>query len=170
MTASPDRAEIAGLDFSPGFSPRELSAAPALAPPHEQVVRFQDTDAAGIVFFARVLEYFHDAYAAFLRAEGVPLEEAMLHKRWAAPIKSSEANFLRPMRFGDPISTALVRVMLSGSDLQMGFRVALRNGEPAAVGVLRAVFVDWATFKRVEPPEDVRRVFTRIQASSAAPG
>ncbi len=170
LTAAAARGEIADLDSSPGFSARELSAAPALAPPHAQVVRFQDTDAAGIVFFARVLEYFHDAYAAFLRAEGIPLEEAMRDKRWAAPMKSSEAHFLRPMRFGDPVSTSLVRVELSGSDLQMGYRVALRNGEPAAVGVLRAVFVDWATFKRAEPPEEVRRVFKRIQAASVAPG
>ncbi len=151
---------------SPDFSPRALAAAPALAAPHEQVVRFQDCDAAGIIFFSRVLEYFHDAYAALLRAEGVPLEEAMLHKRWAAPMKSSEAHFLHPLRFGDPIHTSLVRVRLSGSDLEMGWRVALQSGKPAAVGVLRAVFVDWATFKRVEPPEDVRRVFTRIQGSS----
>ena len=133
-------------------------------------MRFQDTDAAGIVFFARVLEYFHDAYAAFLRAEGVPLEEALRHKRWAAPLKSSEAHFLRPMRFGYALRTALVRVELSGSDLAMGYQTTLPNGEVAAVGVLRAVFVDLSTFKRVAAPEDVRRVFTRIQASSTAPG
>jgi len=161
--------EIADLD-SPGFSPRELAAASPLAPPHEHVVRFQDADAAGIVFFARVLEYFHDAYAAFLRAEAIPLEEALRNKRWAAPLKSSEAHFLRPMRFGDALRTALVRVELSGSDLAMGYQTKLPNGEVAAVGVLRVVFVDLSTFKRVEPPEDVRRVFTRIQASSAAAG
>jgi 1,4-dihydroxy-2-naphthoyl-CoA hydrolase len=167
LTGREAAGEIAGLD-APGFSTRELATAPVLATPLEHVVRFQDTDAAGIVFFARVLEYFHDAYAVFLRAEGCPLEEAMERKRWAAPLKSSEAHFLRPMRFGDALSTALVRVRLSGSDLEMGYRTSVR-GEAAAVGVLRAVFVDWATFKRAPPPEDVARVFRRIEAASAGP-
>jgi len=135
--------------------------------PYEHVVRFQDVDAAGIVFFPKILEYFHDAYVAFLRAEGIPLEEAMAAKRWAAPIRSSEAHFLRPLRFGDPVTTALVRVRLSGSDLEIGYRTAHSGGEAAAVGVTRAVFVDWATFKRAEPPEDVRKVFARVEAKSS---
>jgi 1,4-dihydroxy-2-naphthoyl-CoA hydrolase len=155
---------------SPGFSPRELSAAPAAAAPHAHLVRFQDVDAAGIVFFPRILEYFHDAYLAFLRAEGAPLEEALGSKRWAAPIKSSEAQFLRPLRFGDAVSTALVRARLTGSDLEMGFRTSLQGGEAAAVGVIRAVFIDWTTFKRAAPPEDVRQLFKRIEAASAPPG
>jgi len=156
------------LGDSPGFSARELAAAPAVAAPHEHVVRFQDIDAAGIVFFARIHEYFHDAYTTVLRAEGCPLEEALQSRRWAAPLKSSEAHFLRPLRFGDAVSTALVRVRLDGSDLTMGYRTSLRGGEAAAVGVIRAVFVDLATFKRVSPPADVAAVFKRIEAASAA--
>jgi YbgC/YbaW family acyl-CoA thioester hydrolase len=154
----------------PGFTRDELVTAPPAAAAYHHVVQFQDIDAAGIVFFARIQEYFHDAYAAFLRAEGIPLEEAIRTGRWAAPMKASEAHFLRPLRFGDAVSTALVRSRLDGSDLTMGYRTSLRGGEAAAVGLLRAVFVDLSTFKRTAPPDDVARVFRRIEAASAPPG
>jgi 1,4-dihydroxy-2-naphthoyl-CoA hydrolase len=158
------------LESPPGFTRDELALAPPAAAPHEHVVQFQDIDAAGLVFFARIQEYFHDAYAAFLRAEGIALEEALVTRRWAAPLKSSEAHFLRPLRFGAAVSTSLVQARLDGSDLTMGYRTSLRGGEAAAVGVLRAVFVDLATFKRVPPPDDVARVFKRIEAASSRPG
>ena len=40
-----------------------------------RAIRFQDIDAAGIIFYPRVLEMFHDAYAAFLTFAGSPLAE-----------------------------------------------------------------------------------------------
>ena len=43
------------------FTRSELLAAPA-GFTHHLPARFQDCDAAGIVFYARVFDYFHDAY------------------------------------------------------------------------------------------------------------
>ncbi|MDM7914542.1 MAG: hypothetical protein QUU85_04650 [Candidatus Eisenbacteria bacterium] len=37
-------------------------------------VRFHEADPAGIVFFARVFRYAHDAYEAWLRSIGLPLD------------------------------------------------------------------------------------------------
>ena len=52
-----------------GFQRDDLLAAPA-GFTHRMLARFQDVDAAGIVFFARIFDYFHDAYVAFFAAHG----------------------------------------------------------------------------------------------------
>ena len=139
-----------------GFSRDELLAAPAGFSQRREV-RFQDVDAAGIVFFARLLEYFHDAYVAWLASAGVSLSDALARKEWAAPLKHVEADFLRPLRFGDAIEVELVRAKLDGSALSVGYRVrALPGGEAVATGHSVHVVVDASTFRRIEPPSALR--------------
>ena len=145
--------------------PRELlaSAAP-LRPPVARRVRFQDVDAAGIVFYPRILEYFHDAYVEVLQAEGEPLERAINERRWAAPLQWCEGHFVNPMRFGDPLELALVAARLEGSSLALGFRATHVGGKTAALGQTRSVFIDLATFKRADPPQAIVALFKRLAA------
>src|SRR5512145_2250396 len=69
----------------------------------ERDVRFQDVDAAGIVFYPRVLEYFSDAFVAFLTANGTRLAEVLRERRWGAPLRHAEADYFKPLRYGDRI-------------------------------------------------------------------
>jgi 1,4-dihydroxy-2-naphthoyl-CoA hydrolase len=41
---------------------------------YNRTVRFQDTDAAGVVYFANVLSMCHEAYEASLAASGINLK------------------------------------------------------------------------------------------------
>ncbi|MFS8118916.1 MAG: acyl-CoA thioesterase, partial [Microcoleus sp.] len=41
---------------------------------YTRTVRFQDTDAAGVVYFANVLAMCHEAYEASLAASGINLK------------------------------------------------------------------------------------------------
>jgi acyl-CoA thioesterase FadM len=145
----------------PPFAIEELGTAAPLGAVQSHVVRFQDVDAAGVVFYPRILEYFHDAYVTFLRASGQPLELALKSGAWAAPIQWAEAHFLRPMRFGDAVETAVVASRVTESELLLGFRTSLAGGKPAAVGTTRAVFVDLVTFRRTTAPPELERLFNR---------
>jgi acyl-CoA thioesterase FadM len=96
---------------------------------------------------------------AFLRAAGQPLEVALWDRAWAAPIKWAEGHFLRPVRFGDRLSTAIVRAHIEGSELWLGFRSMLADATPVAVGTTQAIFVDLATFRRMDPPASLVALF-----------
>jgi YbgC/YbaW family acyl-CoA thioester hydrolase len=135
------------------FTKDELRASRGGFPTTRQV-RFQDVDAAGIVFFARLFDYFHDAGVAWMDAHGLPLHRALADKAWGAPLKHAEADFLRPMRFGDEIQVAVAAARLDGSELSVGYRIA-RADEVCAVGTLVHVFLDLATFRRVPPPPEM---------------
>lgn len=118
-------------------------------------VRFQEVDAAGIVFYARIFDYFHDAYVGFLRERGAPLERALRYGEWVAPLTRAEAEYLRPLRFGDRIDVSVVAVRLEETEYAIDYRVDL-DGEPACVGRTRHVSVDPETFRRVGVPEGLR--------------
>ncbi|MFH0900846.1 MAG: thioesterase family protein, partial [Pseudomonadota bacterium] len=122
-----------------------------------RTVRFQDVDAAGIVFHPRILEYFHDAYVEFLEAGGIRLQDVLATGEWASPVKRIEGHFLRPLRFGDQIEVAIVKATLRGSELCVGYRLTARHGErqPLAVGSSLHVFVRPSDLGRVAPPAAV---------------
>lgn len=140
-----------------------------------RVVRFQEVDAAGLAFYARVFDYFHDAYVGFLRSRGTPLEAALRDRSWVAPLRSAEAEYLRPLRFGDPIAVSLVELRLEETEYTIGFRIEIASeaggkpaGELACVGRTRHVTVDPATFRRCRVPDVLRRALSAAAGGGAS--
>lgn len=123
-------------------------------------VRFQDVDAAGVIFYATVFEYCHDLYVEYLDAHGVSLVEVLKHRQWAAPIRHAEADYLRPLRFGDEITVSLPVAHLAESELTLGYRITLSASREVAV-VAQSVhtFVSLPDFKRCALPEGVFMAF-----------
>ncbi len=126
-------------------------------------MRFQDVDAAGLVFYPRVLEWFHDVYVAFLAAAGTPLPEVLAAKAWAAPLSHAEARYKKPLRFGDDVEIALVCAHVEATEATLGYRLArIDDGTVAAIGQSSHVFVDPATFRRRPVPEPLRDALARL--------
>src|SRR5512143_1906178 len=95
-------------------------------------VRFQDVDAAGIVFYPRFFEYFHDAYTQVLDDSGAPLARGINEREWAAPLRRVFAEYLRPVRFGDVLEVAIVGVKIDGTDVNVGYRATKVGGDVIA--------------------------------------
>lgn len=158
--------------------PRRYSREDLLTTPagfvHPHTVRFQDIDAAGIVFFPRIFEYCHDAYVRFLAEAGEPLPAALLTKSWAAPLTHVEADFLRPLRFGDELRVLIVQGDLSGSTLTLGYRLSVPelraadslrpkvSSEVVAVAQTVHIFVAPKTFQRIPPPPSISAAVARL--------
>jgi acyl-CoA thioesterase FadM len=125
----------------------------------ERAIRFQDVDAAGIIFFARALELCHDLYVEMLGDLGHPLHRA-LKGPWLTPIRHAEADYLRPLRFGDRVQIALVAAHLGPasppSEVTLGFRIAtLPEDEPAIVAQSVHTFVTRERFERTPVPDAI---------------
>jgi 1,4-dihydroxy-2-naphthoyl-CoA hydrolase len=145
------------------FERERLLAASPRAFVRERVVRFQDVDAAGIIFFARAFEYFHDAYVEFLDANGAALPAALRERSWAAPLRHAEADYLRPLRFGDQIAVALVAAHVEPTEVTIGYRVARAGSdEVAVVGQCVHTFIDPERFARRPMPDELRMIFESL--------
>ncbi len=136
---------------------------------HRTKIRFQDVDAAGIIFFARVFELFHDANLAFLDANGLSFAEVLSAKRWLSPLVHAEADYRAPMRFGDEVIVEVAAPELGESSMKVRYRVrsATRPELTLAVGHTVHVFVDGSTFRARPVPEEVRRLPHRARAARA---
>ena len=132
-----------------------ILAAPRPAFVHRVPVRFQDVDAAGLLFFARFFDYFHDGYFAFMAHHGVELAEAFRQQTWAAPLKHVEADYLAPARFGDHVEAEVVGKQVEGSLVRLFHRMR-REDTVLAIARTDHVYVDLPTFQRVPLPEKVQ--------------
>ncbi len=77
------------------------------------------------------MELCHDVYVEFLAAAGSPLPGA-LRGPWIAPIRHAEADYFRPLRFGDRVNVAIVQTHLAPADepseLTLGYCIARLDG------------------------------------------
>jgi YbgC/YbaW family acyl-CoA thioester hydrolase len=126
-------------------------------------IRFQDVDAAGIIFYPRLFSYCHDVLVSFFAAAGVPLHEHLREPSWIAPIRHAEADYLRPLRFGDRVEVAIVAAEVAESEVALGFRVA-RTTSQEVCALVQSVhtFVSVESFQRCPVPELLRSAFLRV--------
>lgn len=142
-----------------GFSRDDLVKSERGRFARHRVVRFQDVDAAGVVFFPRYLEYFHDALIEILAEQGHDWSTE-LGSGVVTPIKHAEVDYLRPLRFGDPLRVELVGARTEPSQALVAHRIVREtDGAVASVGQTLHVAVDAATFERREWPKTLARVF-----------
>lgn len=150
------------------FDKRELSSRAASAHRINLAVRFQDVDAAGIVFFARYFEYVHLAYESFLAEAGHPLAEVIREKKWAAPLKHVEADYFSPLRFGDELGVSLVAAEVQDSEISLGWRLACIRGEDelvCAVAQTVHTFVELPRFVRTPVPASIAAALQKLGES-----
>ncbi len=118
-------------------------------------VRFQDIDAAGIVFFARVFSYFHDAYVDWLASRGVVLADILARRAWGAPLVHAEADYRRPMRFGGTYRARLVAVEVGTTSLRVRHAIVDGDDRVCAEGLTVHAFIDLATGKPRPVPDEL---------------
>ncbi len=80
---------------------------------YHRTVHFPDTDAAGVVFFARYLSICHEAYEESLSAAGLPLGTFFADHGVVVPVAKSQASYLRPLVCGDRLRIEVIPRALS---------------------------------------------------------
>lgn len=138
----------------PPFTRDELATSATPLITETRPIRFQDVDAAGTIFYPRLLAYFSDAYLALLI--DARLQDDVARGALRTPVVHAEADYLAPLRFGDTATIAIVRARVSERSFILGFRVTRQDGITAALGQVTHVNID-ASFKAAPLPEALRR-------------
>lgn len=118
-------------------------------------VRFQDVDAAGIVFFARFADYAHDAFVLFLREIGLPLEGLLREGDLGMPVVHAETSFKGPLRFGDVLEVQVLRPTIGETSIKMEYHLRV-SGETRAVVKMSHVVVRFAEMRPQRVPDPWR--------------
>lgn len=142
-------------------------------------VRFGETDGAGVMHFHHLLRWCHEAYEESLERFGIPCAEVFPQAPWAQgepppvappevalPIVHCSADFLRPLRVGDPLAIALCPLRVDPGSFEVRYSFA-SAGEPVARGLTRHVAITAADRRRCMLPEPIARW---LEASSLTAG
>ena len=74
---------------------------------YKRVIRIQDTDATGVIYFANLLQIGLEAFEEFMRSQGFSLKEMIRSKSFLLPIVHTEADFFFPLTVGDEVDINL---------------------------------------------------------------
>jgi YbgC/YbaW family acyl-CoA thioester hydrolase len=133
---------------------------------HTIPVRFHDVDPAGIVFFARIFQYAHDAYEVWLRAIGFPLDPPIVERGYGLPLVHAEADFHSPIRLGQEVQVAISVAVVGTSSYTLSSNLSLANGTVLAVVRTVHVCMDPGTGRSRPLPDSFREAIQAYVASS----
>ena len=108
-------------------------AAHALIAAHRQTIRvyFEDTDAAGVVYYANYLKFAERARTDMLRDLGISHAEMMKRDGLVLVVRRCEIDYLKPARLDDLLTVETTVVKLGAASADLRQRV-LRDGDVLA--------------------------------------
>jgi YbgC/YbaW family acyl-CoA thioester hydrolase len=124
---------------------------------HPVQARFQDIDAAGILFFGRNFDYFHDAYVAFLEAVGLPLPNQLKAAEIVLPLVHAQADFVAPVPFGTRADIELHIKRIGDTSFTVAYTMRRNDGVVLTRGKTVHCAVTTNGFKGCPLPEPLRR-------------
>jgi 1,4-dihydroxy-2-naphthoyl-CoA hydrolase len=124
---------------------------------YRRVIRLQDTDAAGVVYFATVLSICHEAYEAALAIAGVDLKVFFSGRPIAVPIVHASVDLRSPMVCGEEYEVWVAPTQLNASKFEVRYRIGRsgQSGGRLTEALTVHVAIDAATRTRVELPVDL---------------
>ncbi len=138
-------------------------------------IRFGDCDPAGLVYFPRFFDYFHQAMETWFPAHlGLGYDHFVRDQKLGFPAVHTEADFRRPCRFGERVDVELRVRALGRSSIRFAYAVYGPEGRaegPRLVGASVCVIMDLdpaspGYARAVELPGELRQ---RIEAFGITP-
>lgn len=129
-------------------------------------MRFGDTDAAGVMHFHQLLRWCHEAYEESLERFGIPAASVFPRPLWPGeqgdvvavglPIVHCSADYLRPLRVGDPLAIALEPRRLDPGQFEVSYSFR-SDGDVVARGLTRHLAITAGDRRRCVLPEAIQR-------------
>lgn len=126
---------------------------------YPRTIRFADTDAAGVAFFANYLAICHEAYEEALLASGIELQSFFADRGVIVPIARSEAEYLRPLKAGDRLRVEVSPAALGENSFEVRYLMTRLGPSEKAAGRVRTehVCIDSASRRRRPLPPELAR-------------
>ncbi|AFY50310.1 putative thioesterase [Nostoc sp. PCC 7524] len=121
---------------------------------YHRTVRFQDTDAAGVVYFAHVLSICHEAYEESLGMSGINIKEFFTQPKVAFPIVHASVDFLRPIFCGDKLLISLMPQKIGAEKFEITYEIS-SDEVIFAKAITRHVCIDASSRSKQELPTDI---------------
>ncbi len=125
-------------------------------------VYYEDTDAAGVVFYANYLKFFERGRTEWLRQLGVNQSELAVTEQRMFVVKNVDARYRKPAKLDDQLSirSTITRVGRASVDFQQS---AHANGVLLCDSTITVCCVDSRTFRPAPLPDTLRTLLEKVQ-------
>ena len=119
-------------------------------------VYFEDTDTAGIVYYANYLKFMERARSDMIRAAGVDLRQALDAGEGTYAVANVEIRYIRPARLGDDLVVVSTVEAVRAASVLIHQRV-MRGDQLLTDGRVTAAMLDADGRPRRQPPEWIEK-------------
>lgn len=123
---------------------------------YTRTIRFQDTDAAGVVYFANILAMCHEAYEESLAATNINIKTFFSRSAIAFPIVHTSIDFFRPLFCGDLLLIHLLPQSIDNHTFEIAYELKVTE-KSVAKAVTRHVCIDTNSRKKQELSTDIHQ-------------
>ena len=128
---------------------------------YENTVRFEETDAQGIVFYGNYATYQDETFTEYMDAIGYPYEE-LEEQGWDAHVVNMELSYRKPARFRDRLINSMRVSRIERSSLEFEYECHNAGGELLVEGTVVHVVVD-ESGSPTEVPKPLRDAIVAYQ-------
>ncbi len=130
-------------------------------------VYYEDTDAAGIVYYANYLKYFERARSEWLRALGFE-QRGLAELGIAFAARSIAVEYLKPARLDDALNVVSEIESLGRAQIVFAQRVLRQaDGELLLTSSMRIACIATAGMRPAAMPQDIYQTFKALTGKSA---
>lgn len=133
---------------------------------YHRTIKFADTDAAGVVYFANLLSICHEAYEEYLATNlGIDLSKFFQDKLTAIPIIHAEIDFAQPLFCGERISISIAPQLLNDKVFEIIYKID-KDSVMVANALTRHICLNPQTRKTQSLPAPFQENFRQRMHSS----
>lgn len=125
-------------------------------------VYYEDTDTAGVVFYANYLKFFERGRTEWLRRLGVNQSELARREHRMFVVKEADIRYRRPARLDDLVTvrSSITRLGRASIDFQQSAQL---GGELLCESTIQICCVDTETFRPAALPQELRTLLEKVQ-------
>ncbi len=122
----------------------------------KRTIYLNETDAAGVIYFANLLIICHQGYEESLANFGINLNNLVKETDCAIPIIHSETDFFKPIFWGDQILIKIIGQLINETEFYLNYHIFKTEGErKLAQAKTVHVGININTRKRTNLPEKI---------------
>jgi 1,4-dihydroxy-2-naphthoyl-CoA hydrolase len=123
---------------------------------YHRTVRFEDTDAAGVVYFANILKICHEAYEESLEVSGINLKDFFVNPKIASPIVHANVDFWKPISCGDKLEVRIMAQKITHEKFEIHYEIVSKD-VIVTKAMTRHVCIEVLTRQKKELPEEMNK-------------
>ena len=123
----------------------------------DRIVFMADTDAAGIVYFTRFLEFAHEAFEKFLMENKIGVRSMLEGADYISPITKAECVYKKSARLEDYLKIEGILELSGASSIKVVSSISnIKHDYVTAITTIEHTFISKKDWKKIDVPIEFR--------------